>query len=209
MPFTNNPYATLAQVKSALDLQTTQYDTWIETDLLPEAQDAIDKEVGYPFQTDGTAQSPSARTYNGNDGPQLLIDDCIQIVQVQEVVYNVILGTTASVTSQTRDITADVVLGPANRSPGYLIRRLSGLDFTLGYNNYTIGGVWGQPAIPDDITRMCIRLTAHYFLQRQASYSDRLSEQGNVRVQFSNDIPKDILRGLRRYKRTIALTRSR
>jgi hypothetical protein len=209
MPFTTNPYCTLAQVKSALDLQTTQYDTWISTDLLTEVQSAIDEEVGYPFQTDGTVGSPASRIYSGNGGPQMLIDDCVQITQVIQTTYNVTFGTIATVTSQTADITADVVLGPANRSPGYFVRRLSGLDFQEGTNNYTISGVWGEPSIPADITRAAIRLTVHYFLQRQASYADRLSEQGNVRVQFSNDIPKDILRILRRYKRTLVLTRSR
>jgi hypothetical protein len=209
MPFTTNPYCTLAQVKSALDLQTTQYDTWISNDLLPEVQSAIDEEVGYPFQTDGTTGSPASRIYSGNGGPQLLIDDCTQITQVLETTYSVTLGTVATVSSSTTDITADVRLGPANRSPGYLIRRLSGLDFSEGVDNYTVSGVFGQPSIPADITRAAIRLTVHYFLQRQASYADRLSEQGNVRVQFSNDIPKDILRILRRYKRTLVLTRSR
>lgn len=209
MAWTTNPYATLAQVKSALDIASTQYDTWIQNDLLPEAQSQIDEEIGYPFQTDGTVPSPTARTFSGNDGPSLWIDDCIQVVTVTQTVYNVILGTFASVTSQTTDITADVVLGPANISPGYLLRRLSGLDFNAGYNNYTVKGVWGQPSIPSDITRATIRLTCHYFMQRKTNYADSMSSQGSVRLHYPKDIPLDVQRIIKNHKRTLTLARPR
>lgn len=208
MPFTTNPYATLAQVKSALDITSNQYDAWL-TELLTDAQAEIDDEVGYSFQTDGTVASPSTRIYSGLDGPSLWIDDCISFSQVVQTTYNVILGTIASVTSQTTDITADVVLGPANISPGYLLRRLSGLVFNLGYNNYTVKGVWGQPAIPADITRATIRLTAHYFLQRKTNYADEMSQQGNIRLHYKKDIPADVMRIIKRHKRTMTLARPR
>lgn len=194
MPFTTSPYATRDQVKSSLDLQSTQYDSWID-ELLLEAQAAIDAEIGYPFQTDGSVGSPATRIYSGNDKPQIWVDDCIQIVQVLE--------------DASRDITTDVVLGPSNRSPGYLLRRLSGQNFIFGINNYTVRGVFGQPAIPADITRATIRLTGHYFMMRGTSYADRISEQGNIRVIYTKEIPKDIMQIIRRYKRTLALTRSR
>ena len=208
MPWTTNPYATLAQVKSALDITSTQYDAWLN-ELLTDAQAEIDDEVGYPFQTNGTVGSPVTYTYSGNEGPSLWIDDCIQITQVKEVVYNVILGTIASVTSQTTDITADIVLGPANISPGYLLRRLSGNVFWAGYNNYQVSGVWGQPSVPADITRATIRLTAHYFLMRKSNYADEMSQQGNVRLHYKKDIPSDVMRIIHRHKRTLTLARAR
>ena len=209
MPFTTNPYATLAQVKSALDITSTQYDSWISNDLLPEVQAELDDEIGYPFQTDGTVNSPAVRIYSGNEGPSLWIDDCIQLIQVQQTIYNVILGSIASVTSQTTDITADCVLGPANITPGYLLRRLTALPFTAGYNNYTVHGIFGQPSIPPDITRATIRLTAHYFLMRKSNYADEMSQQGNVRLHYKKDIPTDVMRIIKRHKRTLTLARPR
>jgi len=208
MTWTTNPYATVAQVKAALDITSTQYDGWL-TELLEDAQSEIDSEVGYPFQTDGTVSSPTTRIFSGNDGPSLWIDDCIQIVQVTETIYNVVLGTIASVTSQSTDITADVVLGPANISPGYILRRLSGNVFMAGYQNYTIKAQWGQTTIPSDITRVTIRLTCHYFLQRKTNYAESMSAQGNVRLHYPKDIPMDVQRIIKRHKRTLTLARGR
>jgi hypothetical protein len=206
--FTTTPYATVNQVKVALNLQSTQYDSWL-TELIVEAQSAIDAEVGYTFQTDGTVASPATRIYNGNGNHKLLIDDCVQVVSVTETVYSVLLGTIASVTSQTLDRTADIQLLPLNHSPGYMLERLSGLEFTAGVGNWSVGGVWGHATIPADITRATVRLTTHYFLMRQTNYADRMSEQGNVRVLYTKEIPKDVMQIIQRYKRTLFLSRGR
>lgn len=206
MTFTTNPYCTLAQVKTALDLQKTTQDTWIQ-ELIGEAQNAIDREVGYPFQTDGTPTSPALRVYDGNDQEGLFIDFCLSINQVKETTYNVILGSQGVYqvgSVQTVDITSDVYLLPNNNAarnlPYYKMRRLSGYLFGAGHQNYIVAGVFGYPTIPADITRACVRLAVHYYKMRDTNYADLLAEQGAVRQRYSKPMPDDVVEILERYK---------
>jgi len=206
MPWTTNPYATLTQVKTALDLQGTDQDTFL-TELLGEAQDLLDEKIGYPHQTNGTTLAPVTNVYSGKNSCQLWIDDCIQITQVLEVTYNVVLGTIASVTSQSVDITADVILGPDNTSPGYILSRHSEMPFLLGRQNYHVSGVWGEPAIPARLTRACERLVTHWYGQKQTSYADTIAENQGVRLRYNKEIPKDVMEIIRTFTRTLFLAR--
>ena len=70
----------------------------------------------------------------------------IAVTQVLETVYNPYIGANGAYTlgnPQTIDITADCILLPNNISPQYLLRRLSGLPFQYGWQNYEITGTWG------------------------------------------------------------------
>jgi hypothetical protein len=208
MTWTTNPYAALTDVHEALDLQSTSDDTWIQG-LLNQAQDAIDAYVGYPFQTDGTVQTPATRVYNGSDTEVLLIDRCTSISQVTEVQYNIIMGSNGSYyqsNSTTVDITADVVLGPPNYTAsrlqsGYVLYRKSGYPFILGKQNYTVSGIFGIPLIPPDITRACIRLVVHYYKMRDTNYSDTIAETGSVRQHYTKNMPPDVCEILERYRK--------
>src|SRR5437763_11836689 len=116
MTWTTNPYATLSQVHSALDLQSTSDDTWINEELT-EAQAAVDDFLGFSFQTDGTTSTPAVRVYDGNDMEELMIDRCVSITQVIETLWTIVQGTNGNFiqkNSTQRDISVDVVLGPNN-----------------------------------------------------------------------------------------------
>lgn len=209
MPFTTNPYCALADVKAALGISSTQDDAWL-TALIPMAQAYIDREVGYQFQTDGTVPSPATRLYSGNDAAQMYIDDCIQLVQVIETNYNLFVngnGQWQNGSQTTSDITADVVLGPDNANPGYLIYRLSGLPFYRGRQNYKVLGVFGEPSIPAEISYACIRLVVHYYKKRETNYADVLSDNMGVKERYSKQVPQDVMEILLNYKRRLFLAR--
>lgn len=202
MAFTTTPYATLSQLKTALDAQTATDDAWLQ-ELISEAQSAIDKEIGYSFQTDGTPSAPAIRLYDGRSLQTLLIDPCLSISQVQETTYNLFLGALGYFqgNTQTTDITVDCVLAPNNVTPGYQLRRLSGLSFQQGIQNYKVSGVFGYPAIPPDITRACIRLVVHYAKMRDTNYADTVAETGAIRQHYTKPMPLDVVEIITRYKK--------
>jgi hypothetical protein len=208
--WTTNSYTTLADVKTALDLQNTTSDAWLQ-DLITEAHADIDRYIGYPFQTDGTSGSPAQRYYDGNGHERLLIDDCQSITQVLETTYNVLLGSGGSWTysnPQTIDITADVVMAPYNETPGYLLSRLSGLPFQFGKKNYQVSGIFGYTDIPAPITRACKLLVIHYFKRRDAAYGERTAtRQMGAKTYQPDDMPEEVMCLLERYRERLFLSR--
>src|SRR5437870_1640028 len=96
MAYTTNPYCTVSQVASALNLSsnTLANDTPWLSELITEAQSDIDTELGFSFQTDGTGGSPASRLYDGNDTETLFVlpERIISISQVLETTYNVYLS---------------------------------------------------------------------------------------------------------------------
>lgn len=204
--FTTVAYCTLADVKLAMDLQATTDDTWIAT-LITQSQDMIDREVGYPFQTDGTVGSPAARTYDGNNTDTILIDDCLSLSSVKQTTYNIGLGSGGYSISgfTTVDITADCLLYPLNRTPQFLMKRLSGLDFYQGTSNYAVTGVFGQASIPPQISRACVRIAIHLYKMRDASYSTVTTNNQYGNQTYMSEIPADVMEILRRYKKRLFL----
>lgn len=215
MSYTNNPYCTLVQVKSALDLQTTNDDNWIESDLIPQAQAAIDQFCNRTWQTDGTTQTPSTRYFDGNDEYKLIIDECVSVSTVTEVTYLLVLGPSGIWQpngSSSVDITQDVVLGPAKQTnvgkPGWWLKRLSALPFTGGVRNYIVSGVFGNPNVPVDVSRACVRLATHYYKMRDSNYADTISEQGGMRLHYKKQMPDDVVEILSNYRRVPMGSRS-
>lgn len=207
MPITTNPYATLAQVKAALDLQNTTDDSWLQ-ELLDAATEEVDRYVGYSFQQDGTLASPTTKVYDGNDTNILFIDPVISFSAVIEKNWNLYLsvgGVFTAGTPTTMDITVDCILGPNNRTPGYTLTRLTDLPFFLGKQNYQVTGIWGYPAVPQPITRATVRLAIHYYKMRDSNYTDLIVEQGAVRQRFKKVIPDDVTEILNQYKRRLFL----
>jgi hypothetical protein len=208
MTWTTTPYATLADVHAMLDLTETSDDPFIQN-LIDQAQSFIDRRIGYSFQQDGTVPSPATRIYSGNNAESLMIDDCIQFTQILEISTNTFLGANGVWVvgnTLTIDITADVYLGPANMSPGFILRRISGNPFYLGKQNYVVKGVFGQPAIPAEISRVCARIAAHWFKMRDTNYTDTISEQGFVRMRFEKELPKDVVEFIDSYRKRLFLT---
>lgn len=207
MAWTTNAYCTLDDVKTALDRRTNVDDTLITT-FISQAQAWIDERLGYSFQTDGTEAAPATRVYNGNNHEQLLIDRCVEVVQVQLQTYTVTTDTTNNKLVRTAnppsDITADCELGPVNRSPGFILERLTGV-FPLGRRNVVVSGIFGIDTIPDDIKRACTRLAVHYLLQREAGYEDKVgsTEAGyGVKTFKANaGVPQDIEAAVDRRRR--------
>jgi hypothetical protein len=207
--WTTNPYTTLADVKTALDLQNTDSDSWLQT-LMDEAQADIDRYIGYSFQTDGTTGSPASRYYDGNNHAKLWIDDCQSLVQVLETTYNVLLGSNGVWTNQnpqTVDITADIAAYPYNETPVYLLSRLSGLPFQFGRKNYQVFGIFGYPDIPTPISRACKLLTIHYFKRRDATYGNRTANRQYGSKTFQPmDMPDEVTCVLERYRERLFLS---
>lgn len=203
MAFTNNPYCTLAQVKAALDIQSTDAnrDNWISNDLIPAAQALIDQYCNRTWQTDGTVDVPATRKYDGTDHAYMLVDECVSVSQVLQVVGS----------SQT-DITTDVVLLPNsqvnNGNPGWKLGRILADGFESGTQNYIVKGVFGNPNIPAPITRACVRLVGQWVKLRDANYADSMSEQGGMRQHFSKKLPDDVVAILDQYRRTMMFGRS-
>ena len=214
MAWTTNPYCALADVKTAMNVTTTTDDTWIGV-LITEAQADIDQYLGYSFQQDvGTS-----RIYDGNDDDQLWIDDCQSFTQVLETVFNPFIGANGAFTlgsPLTLDITADCIAQPNNAGSQtdtrsfYLLRRLTGLPFQFGRQNYKVTGTWGFTAIPVPITRACKLLTIHYYKRRDAAYGMKTSvKQYGQKTQEPYDMPEEVCCILDKYKRRLFLSRSR
>ena len=209
MAWTTNAYCVLADVKTAMNVTNTTDDAWI-SDLITEAQADIDAYLSFSFQQDGPG---STRIYDGQDAEQLWIDNNLAVTQVLETTYNPYIGANGAYTlgnPQTLDITADCILLPNNISPQYILRRLSGLPFQYGWQNYKITGTWGQPSIPLTITRACKLLTIHFYKRRDATYGQTAgSKQFGMKNQPSVDMPEEVTCLLDKYRPRLFLSRSR
>lgn len=204
MPITSNPYCVLADVKTALgiDLTNTSDDAFISS-LIPQAQDYIDGEIGYSFQTDGTLASPTLRTFSGKGIRKLFITECQSFSQVLETTYNSAFGSSGiwlTGTIQTTDITADCYLSPDNRNPAFLLQRISRLPFLQGDRNYSVTGVWGFVSIPFSINRACVRLSCHYYKMRDSNYADYIADKTGLRMKYNKACPPDVVEILENYQ---------
>lgn len=220
MAWTSTAYCTRADVIQMLDPNLNSTDFVFLDYLIGIAQEAIDSELGYSFQQDGTTNTPASRTYDGTGEYWLWIDDLVSLATVNgvtETYYNTYLagGTTWQAGAvQTTDITADIILKPANalshEIPYHKLQRNSGLNFAAGTNNYVVSGVFGQPilsdqmypGVPNDISRACARLVIFYYKMRDTSYADIVQSQGGVRQHFVKSWPMDVMQVLDNYQRT-------
>ncbi len=201
MAFTTTPYAQLADVKNAIHGLSTNEDDGFITLLIQRAQAVIDAYCGYPFQSDGTSESPTTRLFNGNGGIVLPIEKCQSIVTVNETTLNVGINYdgTYALTSSQINITPDVVLLPLNETPGYMIQRITGNEFQEGLQNYQISGVWGYASVPLDITLATTFLAVHYYGMRDTYYGSVLV-QGNQTIKYTQTIPGHVKELLDRYR---------
>jgi hypothetical protein len=223
MTWTTQAYCTLTDVKTLLDPTLgTQDDTFLQT-LIVQAQADLDNEIGFSFQQNGTTQSPVTYYYDGEGKPELWIDDLVSLTSVIEtytVTYMAASGIWQTGTTQTYDITADVIVKPNNYAqlgvPGHKLVRNSGYEFKEGVQNYAVTGVFGQPyiagqtypGVPNDLSRACARLVVHYYKMRDTAYADMVQEQGNVRIHYSKDWPDDVKRVVAKYQHSPFFSRA-
>jgi hypothetical protein len=220
MAWTSIPYCTRADVKQMLDPNMSTTDDFFLDYLIGVAQEDIDSELGYSFQQDGTSGSPASRTYDGTGEYWLWVDDLVSLASpggVMETYYNTYLagGTTwIAGATQTTDITADIILKPANAPalevPYHKLQRNSGLNFAAGTNNYVVSGIFGQPiladqmypGVPNDLSRACARLVIFYYRMRDTAYADMVQAQGGVRQHYLKTWPVDVQHVVNNYQRT-------
>lgn len=210
MAFTRKPYCSLDQVKLGMDKQTDADDEFIRQQIAL-AQDAIDEYLGFSFQTDGTDAAPATRLYDGNNHSQMLIDRALSVSKVELLTYNVSTDpqTGAYIRSNgpTTDITGDVLLGPPNLSPGFLLTRLSEMSFPLGRQNIRVSGVFGIDTIPGRVQKAATLLAIHYVNLRDATYGDTTSSTPFGQVTYRNAIPQSVRELLDPIHRRLFLTR--
>lgn len=199
MTWTTIPYSTLDRVKTALNIVTGNDDAYLN-DLMTEAQDALDREIGYAFQQDvGTS-----RVFTGNGKRTLLIEDCLAVTQVMEKSTSIAVSPFGIqvIENTQQDITADCLLGPDNQLPGYYLTRITDLPFSVGKQNYQVTGTWGQSRIPSDITRAHIRLVVHWYKIRDANYANSTANTAFGKVKYVPEMPMDVVEVIDRYKHT-------
>jgi hypothetical protein len=205
--FSNQIYTTLDDVHLNLDPYMGTTDDLYLSRLIEQAQSLIDSYVGYSFQLDGSVSVPATRVYNGNESLELIIDPCQQITQVQFIERTVSLSTNnvfISGQTQTFDITADCILGPNrainNYKPGYSIKRITGIGFDQGMQNFVVSGVFGYTSVPPLVQRAATRVVCHWFKMRDTNYADVVTETGAVREHYTKILPPDVIELLELFK---------
>jgi hypothetical protein len=228
LTWTAQPYASLTDVKMALDPALGGTDDTFLNSLISQAQADLDSAIGYSFQQDGTSGSPATRLYDGLGDASLWIDDLISLFSttaggVFETSLTTVLssnGVWVTGSTITTDITADIILKPNNYAaygqPANKMVRNSGLPFLSGTQNYKVLGIFGEPilsgqtypGVPNDLMRACVRLVTHYYKMRDTNYADEMQERGGIRERYTKDWPKDVLRIVAKYSHTRFYTRT-
>lgn len=185
---TSNPYCQLSDVRALLGNKSNVDDAWL-TSMISQAQAAIDRELGYSFQT-----ISATRKFSGKDREDLFVGKIVSFSQVLE-------QSSSGVAATTNDITSDCYIGPDNESPGWVLSRFSGDLFNKGRQNYSVTGVFGIPTIPGDITRCCARIVVQWAKMRDTNYADFLLEQGSVKQKYVKELAPDIREVLDSYRK--------
>lgn len=212
MAFSTTPYATLQDVKDALGYgpTNTASDAWI-TKVLVMAQATLDQEIGYKFQTDGTLVTPATRVYSGSDRSSMFIDECVSFATVTETTYSTFLGSGGGLwygsSPSVVDITADIMLGPDNQNPAYMMFRVSGNTFVRARQNYKISGIFGYPSVPPDINYCCTMIAVHNIKKRDTNYADVLVEAAGSKQHYMKQLTPDIIEILEVYKHRTFVSR--
>lgn len=160
---------------------STQIDSWIEA-----IENIIDNETGRNFIADASA---SARVFDGDGTPELLIDDCVEITLVEA--GNDDYGGTFSTIAATG---ADrYFTDPANHTAkGVPITKLTTRSryWLTGKQNQRITAKWGySAAVPADIQFATTVFVAGILNQHRQGGDEIKSERiGNYTVTYNSDI---------------------
>lgn len=196
------PYASLLQFKSVLDKVSESDDAVLDL-ALTGATRLINEQTGRRFD-----QQMFTRTFDSNGGRRLLVRD---LVSVSSLAFRWFVNDTPRVVAVT-----DYFLGPPNTDDGWPYQWIdlartwaSEYDiagggtqwFPIGTQTVIVTGVWGWPAVPDDIVQVCLSIAARYWKAAKAGFNDVIGVDATGTVQFSKALSTLDRAVLARYRR--------
>lgn len=169
-------YASLDQLKSALGITTTDDDALLLT-ALDGASRFIDEQCGRTF----TKTTSEMRTFRGTGfSPVLRIDDAVSVSQVATVA--------SGVTTVLESVA--YALDPPQPRPGWPYERLriTGGGVPGGWwpalpSVVQVTAVWGWPAVPADITVVCLSVAARFYRSSKLGFADVIQGLAEGRTQ--------------------------
>lgn len=184
-------YATLAQVKASLGINSTDgADDTLLTAALTAAEDMIDGHTGRTFGTAGSA----TRAYTTTVPDLVFIDDAITITSV---VTDTGLDGTWATTWATTDWQAEPLngLSQGRAWPYTRIRAIDDYLFPVARRaTVRVTGTWGWSAVPAPVTEATIRQAARLFKRNDAPLGVAgFGDMGAVRVSRYLDPDVELL----------------
>lgn len=157
-------YALLDDVKDALRI-SDDHDDVVLAGIIESASRAIDQYCDRYFGQTGTTGSPVQRLYRATSTRQVLVDDLVTLTDV-EVDYSGYAETFTSLgaTSVIKQPVNAATLVPAQPYTVLLAKPSAVLPQAPGW--VRVSGVWGWPAIPQQIRDACVLQTVRLFKSR-------------------------------------------
>lgn len=157
-------YALLDDVKDALRISDSNDDV-VLAGVIESASRAIDQYCDRYFGQTGTTGSPVQRLYRATATRQVLIDDLVTLTDL-EVDYSGYAETFTSLgaTSVLKQPVNAATLVPAQPYTALLAKPSAVLPAAPGW--VRVSGVWGWPAIPQQIRDACVLQTVRLFKSR-------------------------------------------
>lgn len=191
-------YTTLAEVKTYLDITSSDDDTLI-SDLISSAQTAIDEYVGFAFEPSDTTEQRAFSVSEDTEGRWLFFDSPAAAITT---VLN-----DADAASPDTVAASDYVTVPRNSTPYYAIKLLENSGVIWTYSNDPETGIavtadWAYSATPpDDINYAARRLVAFMYRKRESQdNTDRPLLTGDGVTILPSQVPSDIKTILNRYR---------
>lgn len=193
-------YASLAQVKSALRIPTT--DT-VDDSMITLALASVDDMInGYCGRTFGTATTNATRYYAAGKGDAVEIDD---IVTIGTVSY----ARNGTDWTDTTDFQAEPLNGYTDgiSFPFTRLRAINSFQWPVvqGTQSVRVTGAWGFGALPSAVVQAAVLQTARVFRRADSPLGVAgWNELGAVRVQPGLDVDvRALLEPYRRYRAAV------
>lgn len=161
-----NEYATLAQLKTWLQLDGTDHDNDLNR-VLTSASRAIDRYCGRIFYDTGSA---SAKTFLADDPYELDVPDFSTTTGLV-----IVTDTDSDGTYETTWTTADYQVEPLNLPSGWPWWRIVAIDdetFPTGGRRVTtrVTAQWGWAAEPEEVEQTCLMVAGEMFKRKDAPF---------------------------------------
>lgn len=180
-------YATVAELRAHMQMDTNQYDTDLER-LLDTVSEALNRQTNHPdgFVADAAA---TARIYQGSGDPYQPIDECVSITTVE---------VKDSQTDDTYDTWASGDCIPyrgSYRRPNYNRTPYTALMidptgdeslFTAGIRTVKVTAQWGYSVVcPPTIETAAIMLSARWYKRLQTGMSQSVGKQKSGKLTYN------------------------
>lgn len=196
----SNGYCTLAELKSALGIDTLDTVDDAALELAVESSSRmIDDYCDRFFYQDGTSQSPVSRYYTPVDMYYMQIDD---IVTITEVATDEDLSFSWDTVWTTTDFMVEPINNPRKGWPYNKLLAVGAYIFPAGLpQSLRVKGIWGWSAVPKEIKTACLIQSSRMFLRRQSPFGIAGSpELGTVRLLAKLDADVEaLIKPLRRF----------